>query len=333
MKCLYCQAQNSMNHQILGFDLCYGCANKLTNGTNHVAQKHVYIYLRVSTKQQSTDDTSGLFIQRRQCIEYCISHEFHCDGIYEDVHSAFHLQNRGLSEFHQMLEDLGYEIYIPSQCHSKIPLVSRLRTAMRQAEQFLLLETEDVPNNHIDAIVVANIDRLGRDISNMMIIKKQLAVHNTNIISVCQSFATDNAIGEMSFSRGALESELFSRDRSYRIKSVKQAKKALGNYLGGVSKFGFQVKKLNGIRKVITHPVEQIALNKIMNLRKYCRPSLIAQKLNNQKLFHRMKPWTSGAVARIIKREMQDNSMDVDELEHDELENMIVQCEYIDINQ
>jgi DNA invertase Pin-like site-specific DNA recombinase len=213
------------------------------------------------------------------------------------------MRNQGLTGLHDMISDLGFDIYYPHKCKSKNPLVVKLRNAIKSSEELLLLERSNINHENITPtmIVVANIDRFGRDIKNMLSLKTQLANKGIHIVSVCQSIKTGTEQGDMSFSREALEAEIFSRDRSYRIKSVKRAKKALGNFIGGRTKFGRITAVVNGVRKQFKHPEESKVIELI---HKYNRKGksryVIAQSLNQLSMLKRGKRWNTKMVTDVL---------------------------------
>ena len=309
-KCVYCH-QDQENVVNLGFSLCDKCNSQLSHRKQTVAQstQNVYIYTRVSTKQQNTDENSGIFIQTRQCIEYCFDNNLTCHGVYEDIHSAFNMRNTGLSGLHQMIRDLGFDIWSPSPRRIKNKVVAKIRKAIQDIRELVLIRETD-PDPHIDFVIVANIDRFGRDILNMIALKNQLEAHDTHIISVGQLIKTGTDKGEMAFRREAMEAELFSRDRSCRMKSVKSAKKALGNFMGGRPRFGYKISKINGIRREITDHSEQKIIDIIHRLENQGKsPSVIARHLNSMKLNKRGKTWTSTSVSSVISRKYDNNPL------------------------
>lgn len=316
-KCAYCQHEIPEVTQ-LGFELCRGCNGVLSlrKTTQAPPRQNVYVYLRVSTKQQNNDPLSGLFIQLRQCIEYCFDNNLNCFETYRDTHSAWNMRNGGLRGLRQMLEDMGFEIYFPKKCRSTNPLVKKLRQSILAAKELLLLRTEEVdPESHVDYILVANIDRFGRDVKNLLSIKHQLAEYNTRIVSVCQHILSGTETGDFSFHREALEAELFSRDRSMRIKSVKRAKKALGNYLGGCAPFGFTVNHLNGRRILVRSPEEQETIRLIEEAAGTGRlPEYIATQLNQTHRLRRQHPWTASKVSYILAKRVRDLTQSIGDL-------------------
>ena len=316
--CVYCHHEAAaLSH--LGFDLCMGCNAVLTQRktTQARSKQNVYMYLRVSTKKQDSDVDSGLFIQQRQCMEYCFDNNLRCLGVYQDVHSAWNMRNGSLKGLRQMMEDMGFEIYLPKKCRSKNKLVAKLRQAIASAKELLLLRTnEPEPENHVDYILVANIDRFGRDVKNLLSIKHQLAMFNTKIVSVCQHILTGTDTGDFSFHREALEAELFSRDRSIRIKSVKRAKKALGHYLGGRPPFGHTIEFINGCRTVVSSPVEQEIIQSIRELRdRGLSSDQIATQLNRENKLRRDVAWTGPKITYILGSQMRNMSQKLGAME------------------
>lgn len=207
--CVYCR-QNTETDEVLGFELCAKCSAELMRRrqTVKMPEKWTFIYLRVSTRKQSEDKDSGLFIQMRQCIEYCFDNNLGCRGVYQDVHSGFDMRNTGLRGLHEMMMDLGFDVYLPHQCRSKNKLVIRLREAIKESRGFLLLKNKETLLE-VNYIVVANLDRFGRDVRNMMSLKCQLKRHNIELVAVGQLIKTGTPIGELMFCQKAMEAELF----------------------------------------------------------------------------------------------------------------------------
>jgi DNA invertase Pin-like site-specific DNA recombinase len=241
-------------------------------------------------------------------MEYCFDNNLNCMGVYQDVYSGWNMRNSGLGALHEMLGDMGLEAYFPKKCRCTHPLVKRMRDAISASKELLLLRTEEPdPGNHVHYILVANIDRFGRDVKNLLAIKHQLATYNTRIVSVCQRILTGTDTGDFSFHREALEAELFSMDRSIRIKSVKRAKKALGNYLGGVAPFGHMIENVAGKRTLTVSPEEQRIAKKIDTLsRQRKTPKQIAGVLNSEGSLRRGKQWTASQISYINRKAMQD---------------------------
>jgi DNA invertase Pin-like site-specific DNA recombinase len=211
------------------------------------------------------------------------------------------MRNTGLKGLHQMIGDLGFKVYFPHKCKSKTPLVIQLREAIKNSKEMLLIK-ETTPKDHVDYVILANIDRFGRDVKNMISLKNQLEPHKTSIISVCQSIKTGSDIGEMRFAREAMEAEMFSRDKSYRIKSVKSAKRLLGNFMGGRPQYGRKVTKVNGVRVQVEDSGEKKIVDRILTLhRNGDRYSIIAGKLNKSSTKKRGQLWTSQSVLSAIR--------------------------------
>jgi DNA invertase Pin-like site-specific DNA recombinase len=300
MQCQYCQKTRHAV-EVIGFTLCKACSNelkKLHAGEINPVQ-HAYIYLRVSTPSQNEDPNSGLFIQLRQCIEYCFAHALRCESIYQDVHSAWKMRNTGLVGLHEMINDLGFDIFLPKQCKSKIPLVKKLSDAIRDSEGMVLIR-EDEPETHIDYILVANLDRMGRDLQNLLTLRQYLQKYGTQFVSVQQKFQTGNDIGDMEFFQKALEAEMFSRDRSKRIKDVIRAKRALGSYVGPRPRYGYTTRSEEGVRHVIPDPIEQENLKLIKKLKeKGYTTEQIVDKLN-EKSTKRGAEWTPTNIRSLL---------------------------------
>lgn len=313
--CAYCE-QTIASLNILNINLCSECALTLNARRPTLAQpdKNAHIYVRVSTKEQNADPQSSIFIQVHQCIEYCFDNNIACMNVFEDVHSARDMRNTGLSGLHNMLYWIGFEIYNPKsdRRHS----MDDIKESLRRSEILLLRKVADI-QPHIDYIIIANVDRFGRDTLNMLNIKKQLSSYGTHIISVGQNIKTGNDLDEMEFSRHALESELFSRDRSIRIKRVKSAKKAMGSFVGGLPMFGKRVVKRDGKRIVRGNQTEQRIIERIRKLRLQNRSfAEIAEFLNTQNLLRRGKEWHTTSVRNIyntIDKYLVEDDMDDEE--------------------
>jgi DNA invertase Pin-like site-specific DNA recombinase len=169
-------------------------------------------------------------------------------------------------------------------------MVMRMREAIKASRGILLLK-RDEGEPTVNYVVVANLDRFGRDVKNMMSLKNQLQVHHVEIVAVGQMMKTGTPMGEMMYCQKAMEAEMFSRDRSIRITSVKMAKRSLGHYLGGLPAFGYKVQKINGIRKIVLDIEEQKIISMIRQLKRSLSDSQIALTLNNRKLTKRGQVW------------------------------------------
>lgn len=326
--CLYCH-QSEASEQPLGFDVCEECQEILQKRTPPgVPRQRAVIYLRVSTKRQNDDPDSGIFIQTRHCVEYCFDHNLECHQIYQDVHSAMDLRNAGLRGLHQMIDDLGFDIYQPHRCYSKNPLVVQLRKAIRIASHMILLKRETV-DPHIDFIVVDNLDRFGRDLKNMIALNSHFLAEQTQIVAVSQNFQTGTDLGDFAFYQKALEAELFSRDRSIRIKAVKRTKKALGHFLGGRARYGCRVQLVRQIRTVVPDPEEQKVITMAQRLSKSKSASQIAQKLNRTGITKRGRQWTRTSVQTILKT--VPDAMEVDTPEDEVMSHTFTQMSLTDL--
>jgi DNA invertase Pin-like site-specific DNA recombinase len=313
MSCDYCDRKTrSTRTELAGFSLCQACVSTLTTGKTYPERtRHVFVYLRVSTAQQDSDDRTGILVQKRQCLEYCLANGLDCVGMYRDVHSAFNMSSTGLKGFREMLNDLGFEVFTPHLCHAKNQRVQQLSSAIRAAKHLLLIKESD-PVVPIAAIMVSNIDRFGRDIKNMLSVREQLREHGTSIISVTQNLDTATAHGDMNFRRYALEAEMFSREKSVKLKAVFETKRLLGHWVGGRARYGRRITQMNGVRSLVSEPSEAKVLAQIMTLNRERRsPSGIAIYLNSRKVTYRGKRWTTHTISYLIKRE-QRATEDVD---------------------
>lgn len=298
MVCQYCH-QSSSTSSVLGFDLCKKCITQLKVSKNTTSSNKGVIYCRVSTKKQSEDPNTGMFIQIRTCIEYCCSNNIKCSGLYTDVHSGFNMTNSGLRGLRHMFTDLGYEVFVPRWFKTgKLPF-KNVVNAIKDSRQLLL-----IPKNpkHIQMVVVANVDRFGRDIQNMLSIRNQLKAHGTHIVSASQSFTTEESLGDLQFVKQSLDAEAFSREKSIRIKNVKKCQRELGHYLGGVPPFGKKIIHTNGIRKLADDAHEQSIIQTIDKLysQQGMTPRLIARTLNNKGQLKRGRKWVSTQVMYIV---------------------------------
>lgn len=300
-KCDYCHIVASTT-SILGFELCRECSQSLSQkiplGT---LPQSAVIYVRVSTPKQN-DEVAGLFIQIRQCIEYCFDNNIESRGIFQDVHSAWKMTPFRLVGLKNLFNYLGFDVYTPSKHPTKIRnvLFKKLDKAVNDSKSLLLMERQSMVK--VDFIVVANIDRLGRDTRNMVAIKTQLAKIGTHIVSASQRLITSSDTGNFNFMRQALDAELFSMDRSIRGKSVKKSLAMLGHYMGGSAPYGKKVIKIGGIRKLVQDPGEQKIIKSIHQLITHGKSTpKILTYLKSHNIYKRGKPFTRGYILNLRK--------------------------------
>lgn len=298
--CAYCE-QNAFQTDILNINLCTACANILNKRRPTLANPthNAYIYARVSTKEQNIGVNGSISMQVRQCIEYCFDNNIKCIKMYNDVHSAQNMRASGLKEFRKMIDWLGFDIYDAQ--HEKRQNMSAFKTAIQKSKILLMCRNDStIVTPHIDYIIVANIDRFGRDAQNMLIVRNQLSAYGTEIISAGQNIKTGNDIDNMAFNHQTFESELFSRNLSIRMKRVKSAKKAMGSFVGGSARFGSRIIKRDGKRLIRASHEEQRVLARIFKLRLQHRCySDIAKFMNNIGLLRRGKVWTGNSIRSI----------------------------------
>ena len=145
-------------------------------------------------------------------------------------------------------------------------MVKQLRQSIRTAKILTLLR-KFTPVYPVRYLLVSNVDRFGRDVQNMIILKKQLEAYGTAIIATQTWNRSDLPTGNMEFRQQAMVAELFSIDRSIRVKSAKSVKRSLGNFMGGQPTYGSQVKLIDGVRIVFDSPAEQAIIKRIVKMK------------------------------------------------------------------
>jgi DNA invertase Pin-like site-specific DNA recombinase len=165
----------------------------------------------------------------------------------------------------------------------------------------MILLKRETPDPHIEFVIVDNLDRFGRDLKNMITLKSHFLSKNIQIVAVSQDFKTGTDLGDIAFYQKALEAELFSRDRSIRIKAVKRTKRALGHFLGGQARYGCRVQLVSQIRTVVPDQEEQRVISTARRLARTYGHAQIAQKLNRKGITKRGRQWTGTSVQSILR--------------------------------
>ncbi|WP_304341033.1 recombinase family protein [Metaclostridioides mangenotii] len=165
--------------------------------------KNVAIYCRVSTVEQA-DEGYSIDEQRRRGEEYCNSNGYNVYNIYED---------RGIS---------GKNI-------SGRPGVKRL--------------IEDAKDKKFDLLIVWKLNRLSRDLSDILTIEKLLTKYKIAFRSLTEGFETETNSGKLQLSIMGAIAEFERGTISENVKMGMIARAKEGRWNGG-SVLGYDVKEL-----------------------------------------------------------------------------------------
>lgn len=198
-------------------------------GTKMIA----YIYTRVSSKKQAEDNRTSLASQKQQCLNYCALHNFTVEKVVEESASASSINKQ---------------------------------RKLRDLYQTLLQDTDVQPNKKAK-LVVYSLDRLGRNIIDVLTLVGQLAAIGVTIASVTQDYDFSTVDGAHMMrniiSNAQLERELISR----RVKASIAFRTARGDVFGYIP-YGQEAYKdpVTGARKTRPNKAE---VDIIRLIRKY----------------------------------------------------------------
>lgn len=240
--------------------------------------KNVYIYTRVSTKNQvGTNDEYNVGIETQNFI---------CRDYYTEKLEDIISENEDSNPVPTYVQEVG------SSFNNEDKLVELTRLI------------ESLPMRSV--ILISEITRLGRNIYQVIEkVYKPVERKKSLIISVNDEKVFGyNRSDDLYFFQKTIQAESQSIDRSIDSKKRAEIAKRRGSYVGGIP-YGMKLKRdnRNKIHKLVRDPKQGAIIRKIIGY--YSRgstPKQIAQILENDpRNKYRGKPITKSLVARIIK--------------------------------
>lgn len=161
------------------------------------------IYVRVSTEEQALADKASLSMQREKAEAYCKAHDWRVGEVYEDAGVSGTKADR--------------------------PALSRLMA--------------DAQTGAFQRVVFLKLDRLGRNLRNLLNISHKLDEFDVGIVSVQDSFDTGTPSGRLFFSILGAVAEFERELIVERSMSAKQRYAENGRYFGGPAPYGYDYGK------------------------------------------------------------------------------------------
>ncbi len=128
----------------------------------------------------------------------------------------------------------------------------------------------DVRMRRIDCIVVKDLSRFGRNhIETGNYIEKIFPFMGVRFIAVTDNFDSMNISGQnetLSVNLKNLVNEMYAKDISAKVKSSRKTKREQGSYIGGVSPYGYRVKRIDGKRCLFAEEITSDIVKKIYDL-------------------------------------------------------------------
>lgn len=117
---------------------------------------------------------------------------------------------------------------------------------------------DDVRNGNINCIIVKDLSRFGRDyLETGNYIEKILPFLKVRFIAITDGFdsMSDN-VSEKKLAMNVknLINDMYAKDISKRVMGARKLAAQQGAYIGSTAPYGYNTKKVNGIRKLVIHP-------------------------------------------------------------------------------
>jgi DNA invertase Pin-like site-specific DNA recombinase len=225
----------------------------------------IYIYTRVSTKKQSTDNKYGLICQKQLCEN--------------NIKNNFSSINKK-----QYFEDIG------SSYKNKLIL-----TEMKKLIKNIKPKT---------LILLSEASRLGRNFNMVKQILKIIDTNKSFIISVSENLIYGNSKTQNhNFIKKVIDAERESNILSLRIKNTNSYIRQNGGHIGKAP-FGYSVIKNEKNIPILKENLEEFKLiDNIVDLSNNCNSyNDIADNMNNNNLFYKNKLWTKTLVKKILNK-------------------------------
>lgn len=220
---------------------------------NIKASGNYCIYTRVSTKNQANDEANGFDKQDKAC-------EYYADKIFDKKETS-----------------INYYSDIGSTYNNK----SKLK------QQLLMLD--ELKFNSV--ILIHDVSRLGRNSLQVLTFLQKIKNASSYIISVTDNVCFGKSkILDKKFYHKIIDAEEKSDHKSMRMTKHIKAIKKMGGHIGRVS-YGFSLKKINNVPKIVKNEEEQNNIKIIKKLLKTKSYDEIVIMLNRSNSFKRGKQW------------------------------------------
>lgn len=150
---------------------------------------------------------------------------------------------------------------------------------------------ENIQSNEI--LMVWDISRFSRNTLQALHLLESLSLKNVHTYFLRENVAYQEAMGKHHIREALSTAQLHSDTISEKVKAAIRYKKSQGNYIGQ-AKYGYTVKKIGGIRKLVKHNKEQ---NNIKIVKAMCKEYAKNIKLNN------LRPYDLRQIADILNQE------------------------------
>ena len=183
----------------------------------------------------------------------------------------------------------------------------------------------DIESKKVNMVITKDMSRLGRDyIDTGHYMERYFPEHNVRYIALTDNIDTgaSNYTGDITPFK-ALLNDMYAKDTSNKIKSMKRSKQAKGQFIGGKAPYGYKTLPTDKNTLVIDEPAAQI-VRRIFNLAlegKSCREIAIilnAEKIPTPAQYSNLKPkrkgpysgkWSSERVSWMLQNEVYIGNM------------------------
>lgn len=228
-----------------------------------------YIYSRVSSASQASDNKYGLDSQEEFCEKY--------------LKETYKLTSENIVEKVNYYCDVGSSYSNPKSLH-----------------QLNLMTKQILPNS---LILISEISRLGRNVRQVINLLKNFEDKNCWIISVSEGLCFNKSkLMNKQFYQKTIDAERESDLISIRTKNAYEVIKKSGGYVGN-SPYGKKKVKINGITKLVDNNEEIEIIKIVVGLyREFGLYDIVANKLYDNNIKKRNLNWTRFSVYSIIKK-------------------------------
>ena len=117
---------------------------------------------------------------------------------------------------------------------------------------------EAVEQNQIDAVIVKDLSRLGRHRTQTAVFIDYLKKHDVRVISVTENIDTSNENDDLVIGMKQIINDMYAKDISKKIKSVKRDKQRKGQFIGGKPMYGYKMHPTEKNKIVIDEEVAPV---------------------------------------------------------------------------
>jgi|APSaa5957512535_1039671.scaffolds.fasta_scaffold95320_1 DNA invertase Pin-like site-specific DNA recombinase len=181
---------------------------------------------------------------------------------------------------------------------------------MKNLEGLDLILDNIEPN---EILMVWDISRFSRNTLQALHLLESLSLKNIHTYFFKENVTYDSAMAKHYIRQALSTAQLHSDTVSEKVKAAIQYKRSKGNYIGQ-AKYGFKVKKIGGIRKLVKHNKEQQNIKLIKNICNYYQNkyedkhlgstelNTVATMLNGKGMKFRGRPFTRNNVSLLMNR-------------------------------